>query len=485
MSLDDLFYLNTNDDNIDAILHIGRYKVAFHSDVNQSFINTSSPVLPDECDIAKLGSLENVAYFCFMLLILLTSIIGNSLVVMASVLSKQLRHRVTVYFIISLAISDLAFAVSLIPFNISMKTYSRFCHNRASCHWMIASDAFCNVASILNLFLIAIDRFVAITMPFRYSYVLTVNRAKKLIAAVWIFSAIWSFVGFFKWNNDESNTNDSVLSVQLTSFCLNKNYYYYAASYFGIYLLPLLIMSVTYLIILQVALTQIQAIESTHVELQSSTSTIDVCSTEELRHRQMTNDIERHKKAQQRKRRKELRATKSVAIVYFAFLLCWFPNCVINLIIMFNSSYFPELKKTNETLFLFIYYCFIQILPMVNTMINPVIYSFSNKQFRTGFRSVYRRVLTKLESPESSYESSRRDTRALSLAHPMSPTSMSSSSQSSQSLNSSRFRFKWSPMFSRKISDQNNASGAFHNDSVEIESLNNSKRNSTILWKSS
>lgn len=102
MSLDDLFYLNTNDDNIDAILHIGRYKVAFHSDVNQSFINTSSPVLPDECDIAKLGSLENVAYFCFMLLILLTSIIGNSLVVMASVLSKQLRHRVTVYFIISL-----------------------------------------------------------------------------------------------------------------------------------------------------------------------------------------------------------------------------------------------------------------------------------------------------------------------------------------------------------------------------------------------
>ena len=47
-------------------------------------------------------SFENIAYAIFMSLLLLTSFVGNSLVIIATFLSKQLRKRVTVYLIVSL-----------------------------------------------------------------------------------------------------------------------------------------------------------------------------------------------------------------------------------------------------------------------------------------------------------------------------------------------------------------------------------------------
>ena len=54
------------------------------------------------CVHGNKGTLEIVSYSVFMALLLLASVIGNSLVVISTALSKQLRSRVTVYFIVSL-----------------------------------------------------------------------------------------------------------------------------------------------------------------------------------------------------------------------------------------------------------------------------------------------------------------------------------------------------------------------------------------------
>jgi len=56
----------------------------------------------DFCEKPVEQSVENIAYATFMIILLLASVIGNSLVVLASCLSKQLRARVTIYFILSL-----------------------------------------------------------------------------------------------------------------------------------------------------------------------------------------------------------------------------------------------------------------------------------------------------------------------------------------------------------------------------------------------
>ena len=187
--------------------------------------------------------------------------------------------------------------------------------------------------------------------------------------------------------------------------CVNYNRSFFVVSFLGIYIVPLAIMTITYCIILQIALTQIRAIERTQLSIGSMQSNKSFDSVTTIG----TNDgiCKMKKKCKQ----KELHATKSVAIVYTAFLVCWFPVCVVNIILMFDVGYFPRLLKTNKSLFLFIWYFLVQILPAVNTMINPLIYSFSNRQFRIGFKSVYTRIVGE------SWKTERPDGHEIGLRH--------------------------------------------------------------------
>ena len=86
---------------------VGEYNLNNHSTYNTttSTITTTIVSIGIDCDITETGSAENIAYVVFMILILLASVIGNTLVVVATALSKQLRSRVTVYFIVSLGMS--------------------------------------------------------------------------------------------------------------------------------------------------------------------------------------------------------------------------------------------------------------------------------------------------------------------------------------------------------------------------------------------
>ena len=60
-----------------------------------------------------------------------------------------------------------------------------------------------------------------------------------------------------------------------------------------------------------------------------------------------SSNSEAKKKLGQRKRTRELKSTKSVPIVYLAFLICWFSNLVINMAISFDTTYFPVMRKEN------------------------------------------------------------------------------------------------------------------------------------------
>ncbi|XP_057305210.1 adenosine receptor A2b-like [Hydractinia symbiolongicarpus] len=355
---------------------------------------TSYGVAP--CNLPKARSLEDVSYAIYMILVLVSSVLGNCMVLLVVTMSSLLRSRVTFYFIASLACSDFALAIFQIPFRISLKlNHNRFCHELPACYIMLISDAFGNVASILNLFLISIDRFIAIKFPFRYNDLLSKTRVKYLISAVWIISALWAFTGIFNWKKKEG---DSVFGISISRSCLNSNYYFYATSFFGIYIPVLVAITIAYLAILHVALTQIRAIEASTVALPTQRTLLNA-----------GNNSPRTEKMNKRRKRtlnKELKATKSVAIVYLAFVICWLPSCVINIIIMIDNI-FISMRSDNEKLFLFIYYFFIEILPNTNTMVNPLIYSFSNQQFRSAFKTVYFKLLGRYSNAFYSQQSPR------------------------------------------------------------------------------
>ena len=193
---------------------------------------------------------------------------------------------------------------------------------------------------------------------------------------VWIFSCIWSVAGLCYWSRvDGVGVSVKHFTKYVAHDCVNENQLFYLASFLGIYLFPLIVMTCFYLRIMRVALKQSRVISSTRVS---------PLSTPNETRRMRTWSLIR-----------ELKATKSVAIVYVAFVVCFLPGLIITIIVYIDSDYFSPLRLHDPMTFKFINYTFFEILPQINSGLNPFIYSFANKQFRNAFKKVWYSLLKK------------------------------------------------------------------------------------------
>ena len=248
-------------------------------------------------------------------------------------------------------------------------------------------------------------------MPYQYLEILSSRTAKRLIAGTWCFAGVWSLIGVYKWSHSSSNPmavsekeHQSVYSIQVGQMCTNINTSYFVASFFGIYIPALIIMTGIYVSIMRTTLAHIRHIKSHSCVKGKINSivknTLAMVPIEPI----VVDDTIVKQKNDSTSFRKERQATKSVAIIYIAFCVCWLPVCVITTIIHVNRNYFNALREKNKHLFLTIYYLFHEAFPLVNTMLNPIIYSFSNGQFRSAVLNVARKFLGKPQRRQSQFE---------------------------------------------------------------------------------
>jgi hypothetical protein len=66
---------------------------------------------------------------------------------------------VTNYFVVSLAIADLAVSIAVMPFAVYYEVTKRWNISKVLCDAWVATDVMASTASILNLVSIAIDRY--------------------------------------------------------------------------------------------------------------------------------------------------------------------------------------------------------------------------------------------------------------------------------------------------------------------------------------
>lgn len=171
--------------------------------------------------------------------LILSTIIGNVFVIAAIILEKNLQH-VANYLIISLAVADLMVASLVMPLAAVNEVSTQWFLGPEICDMWISFDVLCCTASILHLVAIALDRYWAVT---QVDYIR--NRSAKriliMIALSWSVSICISIPPLFGWKDDDNNPDT-------TGQCLiSQDWGYTVFSTVGAFYLPLLFMIIIYI----------------------------------------------------------------------------------------------------------------------------------------------------------------------------------------------------------------------------------------------
>lgn len=184
------------------------------------------------------------------------TVLGNMLVITAVVKELYLRT-VTNYLIVSLAIADVMVGGIVMPFSISYELNNQVWHYGTEwCDLWHSFDVLGSTASILNLCIISLDRYWAITDPIAYPTRMSPCRVSILITFVWLCSAGISFPAIAWWK--------AVTPSDLPStFCVftEDSAYLIFSSLISFYF-PTIVMIFVYLQIYRAARNQRKSIES-------------------------------------------------------------------------------------------------------------------------------------------------------------------------------------------------------------------------------
>lgn len=340
-------------------------------------VNNSTATLgPDEYFVCRQATKpEFILNSVFLVLIMLATLFGNALVITAVYLFHRLR-RMTNFFIISLAVSDLLVALGHLPLRIDQSVHNNnWCFDKTpndvtTCAYWIVMDTVFSCASICNLVVISIDRFLAITKPFEYQNRMTKRVGFSLIAFVWLYAMLWGVLSLVDWTRDPNSTREHIFVDFNTRTnerkCGKNDKVYYTSAMAVAFFLPLLIVIVTYSCVFRVAFTQAKAVALL--------------------------DPNKGKKHILR----ELKATKTIAVVIGVFIVCWLPSFILMVLSLWCKQCFTPFV-TNKDLSLAVRIIFVFVLPVMNSSLNPVIYTVFNQEFRMAFS----RMLCRSRAPRS------------------------------------------------------------------------------------
>ncbi|XP_071799937.1 adenosine receptor A2b-like [Asterias amurensis] len=279
----------------------------------------------------------------FDCLLSLAITVGNLLVVSSVILERKLRTP-TNAFIASLAVADLTVGLIVIPIDIA------FALGFASNVTPIACLASSNVltvmimVSILHLTIIAFDRYLAITDPLTYVVRMSVFRVALLIALAWGTAIGISSMPLFGWNNLSNYNHDycDLMFIHAHSY----RAFTVAVSVF----VPQNLMLYFYFKMFRVAKGHMNRIAA-----QEQTT------------------------ARRPTLRRDVKAAKTVAMILGFFLMAWTPASLISVL----DTFIHVDDNLQRTLLIYELACF--HLAFTNSMMNPIIYSFRNKDFRHAF----------------------------------------------------------------------------------------------------
>lgn len=178
------------------------------------------------------------------LLILLT-VFGNVLVVIAVFTSRALRAPQNL-FLVSLASADILVATLVIPFSLANELMGYWYFGKVWCEIYLALDVLFCTASIAHLCAISLDRYWSITQAIEYNLKRTPRRIKCIIFIVWVIAAVISFPPLISMEKESAKEEGPMCKI-------NEEKWYIISSSIGSFFVPCIIMVLVYIRIYQIA----------------------------------------------------------------------------------------------------------------------------------------------------------------------------------------------------------------------------------------
>ncbi|XP_007542117.1 trace amine-associated receptor 13c-like [Poecilia latipinna] len=281
-----------------------------------------------------------------VLLVSLLTVTLNLLIIISISHFRQL-HTPTNILLLSLAVSDFLVGLLLMPLEVL--------RNKAC--WFLG-DALCVLysylvahvvsASIGNIILISVDRYVAICDPMHYPTRMSAARVKCCVCGCWFWYALYSVL----YLKDELRRPGS--SNSCSGECMVFiNYAVATVDLVLNFIIPVTIIVVLYTRVFAVAVSQARAMRS-HV----------AAARLQLR----------GERKERRAKASELKAARTLGILVFVYLMCYCPFYCYTLVEV-------SLTTTSPTPYLFFLFYF-------NSCLNPVIYSLFYPWFRKAVKVI-------------------------------------------------------------------------------------------------
>ncbi|XP_071489025.1 5-hydroxytryptamine receptor 1D-like [Diadema antillarum] len=170
-------------------------------------------------------------------LIIVATIFGNMLILTAIRQHRPLQTPQN-YLIASLAVADLMVGILVMPLSLSKEVVVVWIFGPILCDFWISLDVLCCTASILNLCMISLDRFWAITKPVIYPKYRKPRIMLIMIAIVWLLASIISISPLFGWQGKQE--------IDPTMCQISQHKIYTIFSTFGAFFIPMTIMMIVY-----------------------------------------------------------------------------------------------------------------------------------------------------------------------------------------------------------------------------------------------
>uniref|UniRef100_A0A672YNC8 5-hydroxytryptamine receptor 7 n=1 Tax=Sphaeramia orbicularis TaxID=375764 RepID=A0A672YNC8_9TELE len=275
------------------------------------------------------------------------------------------------YLLVSLAVADLSVAIVVMPFVIVTDLTGGKC-----------MDVMCCTASIMTLCVISVDRYLGITRPLTYPARQNGQLMAKMIVGVWLVSASITLPPFCGWAKN----------VHTAGVCLiSQDFGYTIYSTAVAFYIPMLVMLVMYYKIFRAARKSGAKHRFTDLSRRERLETVanEALRMQGLKPPGVAEECAALSRLLNRERRnisifkREQKAATTLGVIVGVFAVCWLPFFILSTARPFicgvECSCVPIwLERT------------LLWLGYANSLMNPFIYAFFNRDLRSTYRDLLR-----------------------------------------------------------------------------------------------